>query len=63
MSIEVRFITVNDTFFEFIGVDFDFQIQSDTVGKHSTFAIPNPAAALLGDRDELVDIDIDIDER
>ena len=33
VSIEVRFITVNDTFFEFIGVDFDFQIQSDTVGK------------------------------
>ena len=33
VSIEVRFITVNDTFFEFIGVDFDFQIQSDSVGK------------------------------
>ena len=38
VSIEVRFITVNDTFFEQIGVDFDFQIQSDSVGKHSTFA-------------------------
>jgi len=47
VSVEVRFITVNDTFFEQIGVDFDFQIQSDTVGKHSTFAIPNPAVALL----------------
>ncbi len=35
VSVEVRFITVNDTFFEQIGVDFDFQIQSDTVGKHS----------------------------
>ena len=34
VSIEVRFITVSDNFFEQIGVDFDFQIQSDTVGKH-----------------------------
>ena len=42
VSIEVRFITVSDNFFEQIGVDFDFQIQSDTVGKHSTFAFPNP---------------------
>ncbi len=41
VSIEVRFITVQDNFFEQIGVDFDFQIQSDTVGKHSTFAVPN----------------------
>src|SRR5262249_38754651 len=47
VSIEVRFITVEDNFFEFIGVDFDFQIQSDTVGKHATFATPNPAAALF----------------
>ena len=43
VSVEVRFITVSDNFFEQIGVDFDFQIQSDTVGKHSTFAVPNPA--------------------
>ena len=41
VSIEVRFITVSDNFFEQIGVDFDFQIQSDAVGKHSTFAVPN----------------------
>jgi len=47
VSIEVRFITVSDNFFEFIGVDFDFNIQSDTVGKHTTFAAPNPAAALF----------------
>ena len=47
VSIEVRFITVNDTFFEFIGVDFDFEIQSDSVGKHSTFAIPNPAISIF----------------
>jgi type II secretory pathway component GspD/PulD (secretin) len=46
VSIEVRFITVSDSFFEQIGVDFDFSIQSDAVGKHSSFAIPNPAAAL-----------------
>ena len=48
VAIEVRFITVSDNFFEQIGVDFDFQIQSDTVGKHSTFAFPNPAAQLIG---------------
>jgi type II secretory pathway component GspD/PulD (secretin)/tetratricopeptide (TPR) repeat protein len=41
VSIEVRFITVSDSFFEEIGVDFDFNIQSDVVGKHSSFAIPN----------------------
>lgn len=44
ISVEVRFITVNDSFFEQIGVDFDFGIQSDVVGKKSSFAIPNPAA-------------------
>jgi type II secretory pathway component GspD/PulD (secretin) len=44
VSIEVRFITVQDNFFEFIGVDFDFQINSDTVGKHTTFAFPNALA-------------------
>lgn len=44
ISVEVRFITVSDSFFEEIGVDFDFAIQSDVVGKKSSFAIPNPAA-------------------
>ena len=47
VSIEVRFITVSDNFFEQIGVDFDFQIQSKAVGKHSTFAVPNPATSLV----------------
>jgi type II secretory pathway component GspD/PulD (secretin) len=47
VSVEVRFITVTDDFFEQIGVDFDFSIQSDAVGKHSTFAFPNPAAELI----------------
>ena len=36
VSIEVRFITVSDNFYEQIGVDFDFQIQSKAVGKKST---------------------------
>lgn len=44
ISVEVRFITVSDSFFEEIGVDFDFAIQSDVVGRKSSFAIPNPAA-------------------
>ena len=48
VSIEVRFITVSDSFFEQIGVDFDFSIHSDVVGPKSSFAIPNPAAALGG---------------
>ncbi len=48
VSVEVRFISVSDSFFEQIGVDFDFNIQSDAVGRKSSFAIPNPAAALGG---------------
>jgi type II secretory pathway component GspD/PulD (secretin) len=44
ISVEVRFITVSDSFFEEIGVDFDFAIQSDVVGKKSSFAVPNPNA-------------------
>ncbi|MGC8641376.1 MAG: type II secretory pathway, component PulD, partial [Isosphaeraceae bacterium] len=46
VSVEVRFITVNDSFFEQIGVDFDFAINSDSVSKHTTFAFPNPEAQL-----------------
>lgn len=44
VSIEVRFINVSDSFFEQIGVDFDFAIQSDAVGRKSSFATVNPAA-------------------
>ncbi|CAN5911389.1 hypothetical protein BH23PLA1_BH23PLA1_31280 [soil metagenome] len=44
VSIEVRFITVNDDFFEQIGVDFDFSIHSDIVGPRNAFVQPNPAA-------------------
>ena len=47
VAIEVRFITVSDNFFEQIGVDFDFQILSNAVGKHTTFAFPNPSAQLI----------------
>ncbi len=47
VSIEVRFITVSDDFFEQIGVDFDMNIQSGAVGRKTTFAAPNPAAALF----------------
>ena len=47
VSIEVRFITVSDDFFEQISVDFDFNIQSRVVGKKSTFAIQNPANQLF----------------
>ncbi|PHS02893.1 MAG: general secretion pathway protein GspD [Blastopirellula sp.] len=32
VTIEVRFITLNDNFFERIGVDFDFDIKDNTVG-------------------------------
>lgn len=46
VSVEVRFITVSDSFFEQIGVDFDFSIQSDVAGRKTTFAQANPAAAL-----------------
>lgn len=48
VSVEVRFIAVGDSFFEQIGVDFDFAIQSDAVGRKSSFAIPNPAAFPIG---------------
>ena len=47
VSIEVRFITVSDNFFEQIGVNFDFAINSNAVGRKSTFAAQNPAASLF----------------
>ena len=50
VSIEVRFITVSDSFFEQIGVDFDFSIQSDTVNRRSSFAIPNPGASFAANQ-------------
>jgi len=40
ISVEVRFITVNDNFAEQIGVNFDFDILSKAAGRHSSFALP-----------------------
>ncbi|MDZ7616859.1 MAG: hypothetical protein U1E05_07645 [Patescibacteria group bacterium] len=39
MTIEVRFITLNDNFFERIGVDFDFKLRSDVPGATSTTVV------------------------
>jgi len=41
VSIEVRFITVSDDFFEQIGVNFDFNLESKAVGRHTSFAAPS----------------------
>jgi general secretion pathway protein D len=43
VTIEVRFITLNDTFFERIGVDFDFNIQSGVNEPLNMTAIPTQA--------------------
>jgi general secretion pathway protein D len=43
VTIEVRFITLNDTFFERIGVDFDFNIQSGVNQPLNMTAIPTQA--------------------
>ncbi len=44
VSVEVRFITVSDNFFERIGVDFDFAIQAETYGKKASWTSLNPAS-------------------
>jgi general secretion pathway protein D len=41
VTIEVRFITLNDTFFERIGVDFDFNIQTNVGEPLNMTAVPN----------------------
>jgi general secretion pathway protein D len=47
VTIEVRFITLNDTFFERIGVDFDFDIHDYNWGKTNVgFGSANNAAAM-----------------
>lgn len=44
VTIEVRFITLNDRFFERIGVDFDFKVQDKVNGANSSgFGAPDPA--------------------
>jgi general secretion pathway protein D len=53
VTIEVRFITLNDTFFERIGVDFDFNIQSGVNQPLNLTAVPtqsngSTAPAALG---------------
>ncbi|MDX2035767.1 MAG: type II secretory pathway, component PulD, partial [Isosphaeraceae bacterium] len=47
VSIEVRFITLADDFFEMIGVNFDMQLNSNVLGPKATFAAPNPGVALF----------------
>ncbi len=42
VTIEVRFISLNDTFFERIGVDFDFNIQTGVNQPLNMTAIPTP---------------------
>jgi general secretion pathway protein D len=41
VTIEVRFISLNDTFFERIGVDFDFNIQTNVNEPLNMTAVPN----------------------
>jgi general secretion pathway protein D len=43
VTIEVRFITLNDTFFERIGVDFDFNIQTGVNAPLNATAFPTAA--------------------
>jgi general secretion pathway protein D len=42
VTLEVRFITLNDSFFERIGVDLDFEIDDDTDQPFQTFGRPDP---------------------
>jgi general secretion pathway protein D len=68
VTIEVRFITLNDTFFERIGVDFDFNIQTGVSAPLNATAFPtsdnsstNPAAlgltATPGGRSQTIGLD------
>ncbi|NLF09252.1 MAG: hypothetical protein GX594_14935 [Pirellulaceae bacterium] len=41
VTIEVRFITLNDNFFERIGVDFDFEINDNLDGKNHVWGVRN----------------------
>ncbi len=43
VTIEVRFISLNDTFFERIGVDFDFNIQTGVNQPLNMTAVPTPS--------------------
>ncbi len=50
VTIEVRFITLMDNFFERIGVDFDFDINDNNDRPGQIFGIPNTAAAVQYNR-------------
>ena len=45
VTIEVRFITLNDNFFERIGVNFDFDIKDNIAGKDVSFVARTPTAS------------------
>jgi general secretion pathway protein D len=45
VTIEVRFITLNDNFFERIGVDFDFDVKSNIGGSNVNFVSRTPPAS------------------
>ncbi len=49
VTIEVRFITLNDNFFERIGVDFDFALDDDIDEPFQVFGIPDPTGATFPD--------------
>jgi len=49
VTIEVRFITLNDNFFERIGLDFDFQIDDNIDRPFQVFGQPDPAFDGLDD--------------
>ena len=44
VTIEVRFITLNDNFFERIGVNFDFDIKDNAASKGISFVSRTPPA-------------------
>ena len=48
VTIEVRFITLNDNFFERIGVSFDFDIKDNVLGKGITFGAGTPPPNATG---------------
>ena len=50
VTIEVRFISLNDTFFERIGVDFDFNIQSGVSEPLNMTAVPTTSGSAYPER-------------
>ena len=58
ITIEVRFITLSDTFFEQIGVDFDVQFDDNTTALPQDDAGPSVAIGFGGDGLPTADLDI-----